>query len=46
MNEKCLDCKYCEVTEYGCNGFLGETLLSCQICEEDAKDKLLCFEEK
>lgn len=46
MNEKCLDCKHCEIIEDGCNGFLGETLLLCQICEEDTEDKSLCFENK
>lgn len=46
MNEKCIDCKHCEIIEYGCNGFLGESLFSCQICEEKTEDKALCFEEK
>lgn len=46
MNEKCLDCKYCEIIENGCNGFLGETILACQVCEEDTEEKSLCFEEK
>ncbi len=46
MNEQCLDCKWCEIIEYGCKGFLGETVLQCEICEEDTENKKLCFEEK
>lgn len=46
MNEKCLDCEYCEVEEVGYYGFIGESCFHCKICEEDVEDKSLCFEEK
>lgn len=46
MNEKCLDCKYCEVEEEGAFGLVGESCFHCRICEEDTEDKSLCFEEK
>lgn len=46
MNEKCLECKHCEIIEHGCNGFLGESVLLCGICEEDTENKDLCFEPK
>lgn len=39
---KCLNCKYVEITEYGCKGFIGETVLLCKICNdinsEDCED--------
>ena len=46
MNDKCLDCKYCEVEEEGAFGLVGESCFHCRICEEDTEDKQLCFEEK
>ena len=44
ISEKCLECKHCEIIEYGCKGVLGETILECNMCEEDEKD--CCFESK
>lgn len=46
MDEKCLECKWCEIIENGCKGFTGETVLRCRMCEEDTEDKSLCFEQK
>lgn len=46
LNEKCLECKHCEIIEDGCKGFLGETILLCEICEEETENKDLCFEPK
>lgn len=46
MEEKCLDCKWCEMIENGAYGFFGETILRCSVDEEDTKDKLICFEPK
>lgn len=46
MNEQCLDCKWLEIIENGCNGFLGETVLRCRICEKETENKELCFESK
>lgn len=31
---KCLDCKYVEITEIGCKGFIGESIINCRICNE------------
>ncbi len=31
---KCLDCKFREITEIGAKGFLGESIVSCRICNE------------
>jgi len=31
---KCLDCKYVEINEHGVNGFIGETIITCRICNE------------
>lgn len=46
MNEKCLECKYCEIEESGYFGFIGETCLRCRICEEDTENKNICFCQK
>lgn len=46
MEEKCLDCKWCEIIENGAYGFLGESLLTCAIDEEDTEDISVCFEPK
>ena len=46
MSEECLDCRFCEVIEYGAKGFLGETILECRICEDSEADKSKCFEPK
>ena len=46
MEEKCLDCKWCEIIENGAYGFLGESLLMCAIDEEDTEDISVCFEPK
>lgn len=31
---KCLDCKHVNIIEYGSNGFIGETIVRCKICNE------------
>lgn len=31
---KCLDCKHVNIIEYGSNGFIGETVVRCKICNE------------
>lgn len=46
MTEQCLDCMYCESTEYGVNGFLGETVFTCRICEDETENKEHCFRER
>lgn len=44
MTEECLECKYCEIIEYGACGFIGETVVKCRVCEENTEDKTLCWE--
>lgn len=46
MTERCLECTFCERTEYGAKGFLGETVLTCRICEEETENKDHCFQKK
>lgn len=40
MEEKCLDCKWCEVIEESGNGFIGESIFRCKISEEERLYKL------
>ena len=40
-----MDCKHCEILEYGYSGRLGQTVLICNICEEDNENKEECFEQ-
>lgn len=44
LSEKCLECKYCEITEEGCKGKLGETIITCDMCEENEEE--CCFVKK
>lgn len=44
MTEECLECKYCEIIEYGACGFIGETVVKCRVCEENTEDKTRCWE--
>lgn len=44
MTEECLKCKYCVIIESGAGGFIGETVLRCEVCEEGTEDKTLCWE--
>lgn len=46
LEERCLECKWCEIIEYGAKGFLGETVLKCFICEEETENKDICFQKK
>lgn len=46
MEERCLDCKWCEIIENGAYGFLGESILMCAMDEEDTEDKSVCFEPR
>lgn len=43
---KCLDCRYIEINEHGFKGFLGETILSCKICNKIASEMEDCEEFK
>jgi len=38
MEEKCLDCKWCEVIEESGNGFIGESIFRCKISEEETEN--------
>ena len=38
MEEKCLDCKWCEV--------IGESIFRCKISEEETENKNECFESR
>jgi hypothetical protein len=31
---KCLECHYVNINEYGCKGFLGESIITCRICNK------------
>jgi len=45
---KCLNCKYVVIEEYGYKGLLGESLISCGMCNEIDSDMNDCedFEDK
>lgn len=45
---KCLECKYSEITEQGCKGYIGETIVKCNICNEINGEMENCkdFEDK
>ena len=42
--EICLSCKHVEITENGFNGFIGESIVTCNICEEERENKEECYE--
>ena len=46
MEDKCLECKWCEVIEQSGNGFIGESIFRCKVSEEEMEDKMDCFENK
>ncbi len=46
MEEKCLECKWCEVIEETGNGFIGESVIRCKASEEETKNKNKCFENR
>lgn len=46
MEDKCLECKWCEVIEQSGNGFIGESIFRCKVSEEETEDKMDCFESK
>jgi hypothetical protein len=46
MEEKCLDCKWCEVIEESGNGFIGESIFRCKISEEETENKNKCFKSR
>jgi hypothetical protein len=43
---KCLDCKYVEIIEHCAKGFLGESILTCRICNEIKGDMENCEDYK
>lgn len=43
VSESCLECKYAVMIEYGCDGRLGEIIITCSMCEEEEKE---CYFEK
>ena len=45
---KCLECKYSEIIEQGCKGYIGETIVKCNICNEINGEMENCkdFEDK
>ena len=45
---KCLECRYVNIIEYGCKGFIGETVIRCNVCNEVNSEMEDCedFEDK
>ena len=45
---KCLECRYVNIIEYGCKGFIGETIIRCDMCNEVYGEMEDCedFEDK